>query len=415
MPFVGKHTRTECIAQDHLPFNRRVTQLEYNMMNLSVGRNPLGGNKSRSQLLYTLRLMDYDDLRPIIGTKDNPLLPSFWKKLSASPNKWRSLFDKATSKQGADGLSPQLPSRIMVAADTLKQCPREFTSWMTIVTSPCLTYQDALVNAEKDAERLERMFRARHPDGIMAITAEVDVKRVKEVPDGLFRNTKWRRGLGPNQIVYIVHFHGVGYAPGILPSEMQDSFVRTPSGKWSKFYAGKNQVRCLPLYEQSENEPERDDIENCFRYAVKCHYRPPSKKRMLEIAPQWLLLTDMIHSNKKLTRIVGLRKPIRIKCDQCSSAYDQGTECGCKHKTNVNASTNLSRIVSDMIAKLKLDSSLIPFSTFTHKPNVYLNCPAVTTLNTRANRQEKKKLANYGYTERIVMSRLFRGQMPAGP
>lgn len=409
MPFVGEHTRTECIAQDHFPFNRRVRPLEYNMMNLSVGRNPLGSAKSRSQLLHTLRLMDFDDLRPIIGTLDDPKLPSFWERHPFRNNQKFLLLRKTFQGQNNSTYQSELPARIMAAADVLRQCPREHTSWMTIVTSPCLTYEDALMAAEKDAERLERMFRARHPHGIMAITAEADIKRVHEVKDGLFRSTKWRRGLDPNQVVYIVHFHGVGYAPGVLPNEMQDSFVHTPSGKKSKFYAGKNQVRCIALYEQSEDEKtERDDIGNCFRYAVKCHYRPPSKKRMLELAPQWLLLTHMMQSNKKLTRTVGLRKPIKVICEKCNTVCDLGSDCSCE-------SPVISTIVSDSIKKLKVDSSLIPPSNVEYNSTAYLNCSVAKAQNTWADRQEKKKLPILRCFQWLAPRLRFHGHMPVGP
>jgi hypothetical protein len=373
-------------------------------MNIGAAYYPLGTQKSRSRLLELLRVLDYEKLRPIIGTKDDPIIPAFWRNPTTSGDEWQS-----TNKS-------HVPERLASAIDVLENCPREDISWTTIVTSACFTLNDAYKAAEKDAERLESIFRARHPDGILAITVEVDLKLAKDVQDSLFRDARWRQGIRLDQIVYVIHFHGLAYAPAVIPSQMQRSITHTPTGRLSKFYGGSNQVRCLPLYDRSdEDELDESDQKKCLSYSSKYNYRPPSKSSMLEAAPQWFLLSHMIFSNPKLTRIVGLRKGIRVKCDICSSIHNQSESCGCSCNSKTHNTAGMSSIINALIHRLRVDSSLIPVPNINHRLYLYLNSFVATRSKVTINWQEKKKHHPVSNTDQLTPIPVFHGKMPAGP
>jgi len=318
-----------CVGTDLVP-DTPMRPLKYNIINMRIGLTTLGSNKWMLALLKLIRHQNIPELIPLIGIAEYPLVPSF-------------IGDRWFSKDNhiyVDGewmpwRGPKPSRRARKTLELLRGCEAANLSFLTVVTTPAMSYATALAAIVRDGKRLASQIKRRYPNSIYVMVPEVDIVRVKNISASLFADSRWKDGLDDNQIIYKIHFHGLIYVPSMLPEDVQQAFKVTITGKRSKLYAGANQVRAIPIRHKDDDPTKNNNVYNCFGYATKAHYRPPTTERMSECFAEWLLLTNEITSNPDYIITGGSVRGILKYCSDCKCHFRPDDRCNCKSTLSV--------------------------------------------------------------------------------
>lgn len=359
-------------GSDFLP-SKKVLPLKYNILNMRVSQHGIGTGNWTNSLISGLRQLRIPNLESIIGTVDAPTRPKFLTKPKRQASNNDTEYD------------PLVSDRCIRAIEVIKSCDPNHCAAITVNTSYALDPEAALEALLHDSIQLDNFTRRRFDKPAFIFIPEVEIKKVKDVDPSRYADSRWKHELDPEQLIYLIHFHGGIYVSGHSPSDIESAFRLTPSGRRSKLYCGTNQVRATHFHQESEVS-KTQGLAGFINYAYKCFYRPTNKIKMLDGAASWLWLTDQIVSDPRLIRIGGIRK---IDSQQSISTGDQPSL-----ETNVDSSVNL-------------DDQSIGYTSNSNQPSThqlhkkwfvtndssyayYLNCLSLTIWNEIKNAVIKK-------------------------
>lgn len=309
-----------------MAMNRRMNSLAYNIDNMRVAHHSIGSAGWTKALIRHLRRAEYTELADVEIVNGQP-----WFLSEA-----RQGLSKIWDTQGDDDVPtkessiPQVfSSRVQKHVEILRVCPSKHLSFVTTVNAVATSKEEALKLVLDQGLTLNRFIRRRFKHAIWVIFPEVDIKMAQEVSDDLLLDRGWRTGTNENTLVYVVHFHGVLYAPGQEPHQVEDAFQRYSDGRRVKHFSGVNQVRAIHLYQQPGGDMEQPDVVGVAGYATKRHYRVPSPARMLEGFPEWVWLTDKIASTESLIITGGGNGAVHVVCTECDAFHPVDSNCVC--------------------------------------------------------------------------------------
>lgn len=364
MEILTRHERTfrsnVSRSSDRLTPTKAISQLRFNAMNMRVTKKSIGSKAWMEELLGAVRLMEIPELLHLVGTTSRPRTPEFIQRRQyASVQSWiQSAYLNPHKKRM--GKPQRLTQRVGKAVKLMRQCPRSWTSWTTVVTSVATTKENSLKQIEADGKQLASFIERRFENAVYLLIPEVDLVLAMNIQSGLFPIAQWNRDLDPNQVVYKNHFHCVIYVPGMKPDEIEHAFKFTSNGKRSRLYSGANQVRALHVDVEPGSRDNTPDIFGCAGYSEKRHFRPVVNHRMLESFAEWLWLTDKIESNPNLVIVGGMRRGIKRYCRICETTFPLEEKCQCKPVFKVVEDfydAPLETSTSDNINQTEIDNS----------------------------------------------------------
>jgi hypothetical protein len=287
---------------------KRVESLEYNIRNMSAARHQIGICQWWAQLTRHLIEMDFPELENLPFVRRKP-----WFVANAERRSKKKRMEAASSDLGNQlwGSASGYSARVDRMLDLLHTCPIEHTSFVTAVCAIGMSTEQALALVKSEGAKLDRFIRNRFPNAIWLMFPEIDVVLAEHIELGLLPDRKWRIGVNGKTLVYKVHFHGIIYAHGITPADVESSFKYYRSGKRVKCFSGANQIRSIPLYDDPGTEEIKPDVYGVAGYSTKMHFRPPVPHRPLEGFAEWCWVNSMVSSDDSLIRIGGVRAGIR--------------------------------------------------------------------------------------------------------
>lgn len=314
----------------------RTFPLVDNIHKKRISKRDIGSNKWLQAQLLLARKKNYRELKPLIGTQAAPITPPAIKHLEKG-------YKRPLVLGGSNPwvVGQKLPKRLEKAALRLRECPREWLSFVTIVTSAQFSIEATKEALEADGKKLERFLRKRMPNARMVCVPEVSIHRLSEMHDGLFPDARWKMGKSPDQVVYKVHFHCVFYCMGKTPRYVEHCMQFHKSKKRTP-YSGDQQVRALPLKAEpnsgrrKSDARHKPDVLGVFGYSTKGHYKAPNKKSTFDAFPEWLVIQSFIHDNDDLIRVINMQKKLSLTCS-CGTKHLENTECqSCENTTSRN-------------------------------------------------------------------------------
>lgn len=303
-----------------------VRPLEFNIMNMRVGKHSVGTKKWWDQLFKALKKLGYRDLNDIEWSYGKPKF--LRDRFSLLREQWAH-SGKDNQKRKRRGKAPVFALRIKKIIDLLRQCPIERLSFVTVVCRFAKSKEEALEMVQEEGRRLEQFIRRRFDHAAFVMFPEVDLVMAKKTPVYLLPFKGWKDGIPDNQLIYKVHFHGVIHVPSMGSRKVEEAFRRTANNRRTKSYSGTNQVRSLPLKFEPGQGSMTPDVLGISGYATKKHYRPPVMMRMLEGFADWLWLTHKIYQDDSLIISGGATDGIWEYCGDCETYYRPGDGCEC--------------------------------------------------------------------------------------
>lgn len=294
-----------------IPVPSSVSALGFHFAAMRSSLPKIGSVAWRTTLLNETRSLAQPELIPIIGTMENPINP--FKVYVGSPKDEGRVFQKCPNPDWVEPAIRKYPAKhfhgkIEAAISILEKCDPEFTSFLTVVTDVCTDYQVAYESIERSKKQFQQLLNRRFPGHIALIFFESIQKQAKDVDRALIPNNAWARGISDNRIVYVNHFHGVVFTPGVRRVDLADAIRINPNGKRSSLYSGSNQVHVQPLRQVLEAGKTVLDVRGVSGYSTKNHFKPIVTDHQLEGFPEWLLIQDQIVNNSGSLLISGMRK-----------------------------------------------------------------------------------------------------------
>ena len=287
----------------------------YSCMNVRVGHYPIGSPAWRSELM---KMYDTMGFKPAHETGQRPRKNTKKSNYTALDQE-RISRNGCKRKQGPRRSKLKLAPRVFRAIDLLETCPPEFLFFITVVSAFARSVDEAKKLVEVEGLKLNRYMRRRFAHAKWLLFCEIDGVLAKNVAADILPNPRWKEGLADNEMLFKVHYHGIGYIPGKTSDEVEAAFKKTESGKISKMYRGNKQVRVLPVRIVDDSGKKKPDVQGVAGYATKGHFRPPVKPRMLEGLPEWIDLTQFIANDPKHTLIGGFNEDTFDYCFKCQS------------------------------------------------------------------------------------------------
>lgn len=327
MPVTAARMQTydHSVGDVHEP-ERGIRPLEYNIINMRLGKLTMGTRKWWNAFFDVMHLLGYDDIERIcLGRR----IPAFIaKRLDPQHKAWIN-----SAKNNSDvkriGKPPSHNSRIRTGLNVLRDAPPSQLGFITVVADFAGTEADAIRWAETNAISMSSFIRRRFDHAVCVLLPEIDLKVAKSVDDALLPRVGWKVVFDPEQRIYKIHFHGVIYVPGHSPSDIENAFRFNKNGKRNRSYSGANQVRVIPMNEAPGYDDGTADIDGVAGYCTKYHYRPPVMTRMLEGFISWLVVTSAVIDNPKATVVVGMRKGVQVLCKACETFHGIDEVCAC--------------------------------------------------------------------------------------
>ncbi|PCH74710.1 MAG: hypothetical protein COC12_03425 [Rhodobacteraceae bacterium] len=257
-----------------------MTSLVYNIANMKMSRMELGSPEWIKFATAIIEKLGYTELQGIENRYGKPWFMSGRK----------------------------MPKRVGKIADILTKCNSDNVFAFTIITTITLTKEEAITHANKDGAALSGFIRNRFPNAVWLLTPEVDIKLASDIIADITPDRSWANDLNKNHLVFLVHFHGLLFVPTHSQKDVVYGFLHHRNGKRVKHYSGNRQIRIQNMYTRDGKVDLLTETNNVIGYATKCHYRPPTKLRMLEGYPEWVWVTNKIATNNLLIRTGGSSK-----------------------------------------------------------------------------------------------------------
>ncbi len=171
----------------------------------------------------------------------------------------------------------------------------------------CITIHLGVVGNALDAEalidhcrkQLRYFLRSKLPDAKVWMSIEAPPRRVKDTYLDIYSDTRWKQEFQPDDIVWLVHGHGLIYCPDMSPSAMKSAFMTRKDGKRSR-YSGSLQVDVKSVeHNVLENGKDIWGIEGFAGYAVKTHFEPVEYAQNGTMYVDWVALTSRLTSKNK--------------------------------------------------------------------------------------------------------------------
>jgi len=175
----------------------------------------------------------------------------------------------------------------------------------------CITIHLGAARNPLDAESSINLYRSQFngflksklPDSKVWMAFEVKSIRVKNAGQDIYSDSRWKQEFEPDDIVWLVHAHGLIYSPSITPKDMKAAFKTRKDGKRSR-YAGSRQVDIRPVkHAPTENGGDNWGMEGFAEYAIKMHFEPIKYAENCRLYEDWaLLISRLRRKNKHLFR-----------------------------------------------------------------------------------------------------------------
>jgi len=396
---------------------RSVRPLEYNIINMRLGKLTLGSKRWWYALFDVLHLLDYEEVNRLCAGRRIPYFIA--RRLDGQHRSWVNSVKHSPNAKRI-GKAPSHTSRNQQAINLLRTAPADQLGFVTVVADFAGSESEAEAQAEASAKRLSSFIRRRFDDAVCVLFPEVDQKVASSVAPSLLRMAGWRTKFDDNQRIFKTHFHGLIYVPGFGPADIEAAFKLDKNGKRNRFYSGSNQVRVIPVEEAPGCDDGTPDVDGVAGYSTKYHYKPPVISRMLEGFISWLVVTSSIISNPKAHVVVGIRKGIVIHSTLCDTCNQVEQECECSLPIEV---ISLEEFYGNGSDDTYSDSSAVahqssPGSVSYDSPgskNTILNSPTLSACKCAMNGHGKKFHGRGTFERKHRNSTLQNILFPMGP
>ena len=327
MPVTASRMQTydHSIGDVHEPA-QGIRPLEYNIINMRLGKLTLGSKRWWYALFDVLHMLDYDEVNRLCAGRRIPAFIA--RRVDGQHRAWvNSVKNNPNAKR--IGKAPSHTSRCQQAINLLRTAPAHQLGFVTVVADFAGSESEAEAQAEASAKRLSSFIRRRFEDAVCVLFPEVDQKVASSVAPSLIPRAGWKVEFDENQRIFKVHFHGLIYVPGFSAADIEAAFRLDKNGKRNRFYSGSNQVRVISVEEAPGCYDGTPDVDGVAGYSTKYHYKPPVMSRMLAGFISWLVVTSSIISNPKAHVVVGIRKGIVIHPTLCDSCNQVEQDCEC--------------------------------------------------------------------------------------
>lgn len=207
--------------------------------------------------------------------------------------------------------SPRSKTRVAVRA-LFGHLPENNMGCITIHFSAARNAVDAESMIDLYRKQLRSFLTSKIPDSTVWLAFEVVSRQAKDVDSNIYPDRRWKHEYDPGETIWLIHCHGLIYAPNMTPSEIRVAFKTRKNGKRSR-YAGSRQVDVRPV-EHLFNESGTDvkGIEGFAEYAVKMHFEPIEYAQNTSLYVDWVLLTSRLRKKNKHLFRFGTKKNTNV-------------------------------------------------------------------------------------------------------